>query len=74
MMKKYFKTVFESFAVKYKFKSRVRYISRKTSQQYFVEFIEQNHQFLNTCEQANVDFNDLVVSLETIVLCDRYNK
>ena len=48
-------------------------MTRERSQEHFREYITQI--LLNKPDiLSEIDITDLVVSLETIVLCDRYNK
>lgn len=73
MMKKHYKLQFEDYTSKYKYKKKVKYISKAQSEEYFREFITDMFK-LSSDIIAEFDMNDLVESFETIVLCDRYNK
>ena len=73
MMKKYYKDQFEEFASKYKFKRRVKTLDRETSKGYFKEFVQLKLKNVVDIFES-LDIDNLVASLESIVLCDRYNK
>jgi hypothetical protein len=73
MMRRYYKEAFENYASKYKYKQNLKRISRTLADQYFREYVdiefERNKDTLKSIGKEN-----MVTALQTIILCDRYNK
>jgi hypothetical protein len=73
MMRRYYKEAFELYANKYKYKQNLKRISRSLADQYFREYVdiefERNKDTLKSIGKEN-----MVTALQTIILCDRYNK
>lgn len=73
MMRRYYKEAFENYASQYKYKQNLKRISRTLADQYFREYVdiefERNKDTLKSIGKEN-----MVTALQTIILCDRYNK
>lgn len=73
MMRRYYKEALESYATKYKYKQNLKRIEKRVADQYFREYIDI--EFANNKDTIEmVGKEQLLVSLQTIILCDRYNK
>ena len=73
MMRRYYKEAFESFAKKYKYKQNLKKIEKSVADKYFYEYVEVEF----TRNKSTLEFigkDIMVLALETIILCDRYNK
>lgn len=73
MMRRYFKESFEDFSKKYKYKQNLKKLERSTIDRYFREYVyfefSRNRIAIETIGSENI-----LHALETIILCDRYNK
>lgn len=86
MMKKYYKEKFENFSSKYKFKRKVKEISREKWNDFFKEYVNQEQIFTFNAMKDNIEEGDKVTAIERIVswgiieplqlliLWDRYRK
>lgn len=73
MMRRYYKESFEEFAKKYKYKQNLKRLDRPTVDKYFRDYVKI--EFAANKESLDVIGSEqMIVSLETIILCDRYNK
>lgn len=73
MMRRYYKEAFESYASKYKYKQNLKRLEKSVADKYFYEYIEV--EFARNKDTLNFIGKDtMVLALETIILCDRYNK
>lgn len=73
MMRRYYKESFESYASKYKYKQNLKRLERPQVDEYFREYVEVEFA-RNKATMTFIGKEQLVVALETIILCDRYNK
>ncbi|CAI2370182.1 unnamed protein product [Moneuplotes crassus] len=85
MMKKFYKEKFENFSKKYKFKRKIKEISREKCDQCFREYVQQEDIFefggKRGCgEEGSVERIDgivgesIVEAIQLLILCDRYKK
>ena len=73
MMRRYFKDAFESYANKYKYKQNLKKLERSVVDEYYREYVDV--EFANNQDTLlEIGKEQLVSALETIILCDRYNK
>jgi hypothetical protein len=73
MMRRYYKESFEDYASKYKYKQNLKRLDRPTVDEYFREYVVV--EFANNKSTMSfIGVEQLVGALETIILCDRYNK
>mmetsp|Transcript_14111 Transcript_14111/g.15788 ORF Transcript_14111/g.15788 Transcript_14111/m.15788 type:complete len:234 (+) Transcript_14111:1701-2402(+) len=73
MMRRYYKEAFESYASKYKYKQNLKRLEKPVAEKYFYEYIEV--EFARNQDTLGLIGKDtMVLALETIILCDRYNK
>lgn len=73
MMRRYYKEALEQYATKYKYKQNLKRIEKRLADQYFREYVDI--EFSNNKDTLEMlGKEQLVVSLQTIILCDRYNK
>ena len=73
MMRRYYKEAFESYASKYKYKQNLKRLEKSLADKYFYEYIEVEFA-RNQDTLATIGKDTMVLALETIILCDRYNK
>lgn len=73
MMRRYYKESFESYASKYKYKQNLKRLERQLVDEYFREYVEVEFA-RNKDTMTFIGKEQLVTALETIILCDRYNK
>lgn len=73
MMRRYYKEELENYASKYKYKQNLKRLEKHLADQYFREYIDI--EFAKNKDTATLLGKDqLLVALQTIILCDRYNK
>lgn len=73
MMRRYYKESFEDYSSKYKYKQNLKRLDRPTVDQYFREYVVVEFE-RNKSTMSFIGSEQLVEALETIILCDRYNK
>lgn len=73
MMRRYYKEAFESYASKYKYKQNLKRLEKHLADKYFYEYVEVEFQ-RNQDTLNHIGRDEMVLALETIILCDRYNK
>lgn len=73
MMRRYYKEAFETYASKYKYKQNLKKLERAVVDQYFSEYVQVEFS-RNQSTLYSIGSDDIALALETIILCDRYNK
>lgn len=73
MMRRYFKESFEDFSTKYKYKQNLKKLERSTIDRYFREYVYFEFS-RNRIAIEVIGSENILHALETIILCDRYNK
>ena len=73
MMRRYFKESFEDFSKKYKYKQNLKKLERPTIDRYFREYVYFEFS-RNKIAIEVIGVENILEALETIILCDRYNK
>jgi hypothetical protein len=73
MMRRYYKEAFEKYASKYKYKQNLKRLPKNLVDGYFKEYVILEFA-RNPLALDMLGCHDLVLALETIILCDRYNK
>jgi hypothetical protein len=73
MMRRYYKDAFEAYASKYKYKQNLKKLDRATADQYYREYVAKEFD-RNQDTLLEIGSQELVLALETIILCDRYAK
>jgi hypothetical protein len=73
MMRRYYKDAFELYANRYKYKQNMKNLPRHIVDKYFLEYVQEEFKaFPQILDHLGLE--NLWVSLETIILCDRYKK
>mmetsp|Transcript_59 Transcript_59/g.53 ORF Transcript_59/g.53 Transcript_59/m.53 type:complete len:163 (+) Transcript_59:1901-2389(+) len=73
MMRRYYKEAFEAYASKYKYKQNLKRLEKNLADKYFYEYVDVEFQ-RNQHTLNYIGRDEMVLALETIILCDRYNK